>query len=174
MRQESCFRALNGKTYSSEAECLLHDFQWLRVALTAKIGVAPIQGNVGVLQAVCEDARRLLVEMLRVKCDYDAATQSEQEQEQAQIEDIRQRQAAKQAEEEDWAKRRPLVRIIGKPQPLTVLDVTSIRGVRCYLFQEYPMMWVTENKVTGVPYGEHPSEQKPQEEHANAAQERAA
>ena len=174
MRQESCFRALNGKTYSSEAECLLHDFQWLRVALTAKIGVAPIQGDVGVLQAVCEDARRLMIDLLRVKCEYDAAHAAAAAREQDAHEADRQRHAEMLAEREDEAKRRPYVRIIGRPQPLTISDVTTIRGVTHYLFKEYPMMWISTDKVTGVPYGEHPAESQPSDEVGSKREEQAA
>ena len=164
MTPETCFRALNGKTYADEADCLLHDFGFLRQTLTAKVACLPLRGRMESVQGILEDARRIMVDLLRIKCDYDAAHAVEESREQDAHEEDRQRHAAMVAEREDEAKRRPHIRIIGRPQPLTILDVTTIRGVTHYLFNEYPMMWISTDKVTGVPWGEHPAEQKPRED----------
>ena len=164
MKPETCFCALNGKTYADEAECLLHDFQFLRQSLTAKVSTLSVRVRVDFLQGVLEDARRVMIDLLRVKCEYDAAHADAEEREQNAHDADRQRHAELIAERENEAQRRPYVRIIGRPQPLTILDVTTIRGVTHYLFQEFPMMWVSTDKVTGVPYGEHPAEQKPSED----------
>ena len=164
MTPETCFRALNGKTYADEADCLLHDFQFLRQSLAAKVSTLSVRVHVEFLQNVLEDARRIMVDLLRVKCEYDAAHAEAETREQDAHEEDRQRHAAMVAEREDEAKRRPYVRIIGRPQPLTISDVTTIRGVTHYLFKEYPMMWISTDKVTGVPWGEHPAEQRPRED----------
>lgn len=164
MKPETCFRALNGKTYADEADCLLHDFGFLRQALTAKVACLPLRGRMESVQSILEDARRIMVDLLRIKCEYDAAHAVEESREQDAHEEDRQRHAAMVAEREDEAKRRPHIRIIGRPQPLTILDVTTIRGVTHYLFGEYPMMWISTDKVTGVPWGEHPAEQRPRED----------
>lgn len=161
MKPETCFRALNGKTYADEADCLLHDFQFLRQSLAAKVSTLSVRVHVEFLQNVLEDARRLMIDLLRVKCEYDAAHAAAAAREQDAHEADRQRHAEMLAEREDEAKRRPYVRIIGRPQPLTISDVTTIRGVTHYLFKEYPMMWISTDKVTGVPYGEHPAESQP-------------
>ena len=174
MTPETCFRALNGKTYADEADCLLHDFQFLRQSLAAKVSTLSVRVRVEFMQGVLEDARRLMIDLLRVKCEYDAAHAVEESREQDAHEADRQRHAEMLAEREDEAKRRPYVRIIGRPQPLTILDVTTIRGVTHYLFKEYPMMWISTDKVTGVPWGEHPAEQKPSEDIEPRREEQAA
>lgn len=173
MTPETCFRALNGKTYADEADCLLHDFQFLRQSLAAKVSTLSVRVHVEFLQNVLEDARHIMVDLLRVKCEYDAAHAEAESREDAHEED-RQRHAAMVAEREDEAKRRPYVRIIGRPQPLTISDVTTIRGVTHYLFKEYPMMWISTDKVTGVPYGEHPAESQPSDEVEPKREEQAA
>mgnify|MGYP003615976025 CR=1 FL=1 len=164
MRAETCFRALNGKTYEDEAECLLHDFRFLQQKLTAKITYLPLHGSIEFVQGVLEDARRIMIDVLRVKCEYDAAHAAAAAREQDAQDADRQRHAEMVAEREAEAKRRPYVRIIGRPQPLTIQDVTTIRGVTHYLFHEYPMMWISTDKVTGYPFGEHPAEKKPSED----------
>ena len=174
MTPETCFRALNGKTYADEADCLLHDFQFLRQSLTAKVSALSVRVRVEFMQGVLEDARRLMIDLLRVKCEYDAAHAAAAAREQDAHEEDRQRHAEMLAEREDEAKRRPYVRIIGRPQPLTILDVTTIRGVTHYLFREYPMMWISTDKVTGVPWGEHPAEQKPSEDIEPRREEQAS
>ena len=174
MTPETCFRALNGKTYADEADCLLHDFQFLRQSLAAKVSTLSVRVRVEFMQGVLEDARRLMIDLLRVKCEYDAAHAAAAAREQEAHEADRQRHAEMFAEREDEAKRRPYVRIIGRPQPLTILDVTTIRGVTHYLFKEYPMMWISTDKVTGVPWGEHPAEQRPREDILPRREEQAA
>ena len=173
-RTLTCFRALNGKTYADEADCLLHDFGFLRQTLTAKVACLPLRGRMESVQGILEDARRIMVDLLRIKCEYDAAHAVEESREQDAHEEDRQRHAAMVAEREDEAKRRPYVRIIGRPQPLTISDVTTIRGVTHYLFKEYPMMWISTDKVTGVPYGEHPAESQPSDEVEPKRKEQAA
>lgn len=174
MRAETCFCALNGKTYADEADCLLHDFQFLRQSLTAKVSTLSVRVSVEFMQGVLEDARRIMVDLLRIKCEYDAAHAAAEAREQDAQDADRQRHAERLAEREAEAKRRPYVRIIGRPQPLTIQDVTTIRGVTHYLFQEYPMMWISTDKVTGVPFGEHPAEQKPSEDIEPRREEQAA
>ena len=161
MTSETCFLSLDGKTYADEADCLLHDFQFLRRALMAKVSALSVRTRTEYMQGVLEDARRIMVDLLRIKCEYDAAHAEAESREQDAHEEDRQRHAAMLAEREDEAKRRPHVRIIGRPQPLTISDVTTIRGVTHYLFHEYPMMWISTDKITGVPYGEHPAESQP-------------
>lgn len=174
MRAETCFRALNGKTYADEADCLLHDFQFLRQSLTAKVSTLSVRVSVEFLQGVLEDARRIMVDLLRIKCEYDAAHAAAEAREQDAQDADRQRHAELVAEREAEAQRRPYVRIIGRPQPLTIIDVTTIRGVTHYLFSEYPMMWISTDKVTGVPFGEHPAEQKPSGDIEPRREEQAA
>ena len=174
MTPEICFRALNGKTYADEADCLLHDFQFLQQSLASKASTLSVRVRVEFLQHVLEDARRIMVDLLRVKCEYDAAHAEAESREQDAHEEDRQRHAAMVAEREDEAKRRPYVRIIGRPQPLTISDVTTIRGVTHYLFKEYPMMWISTDKVTGVPYGEHPAESQSSDEVEPKREEQAA
>lgn len=175
MKPETCFRALNGKTYADEADCLLHDYQFLRQSLTAKVStLLSVRVSVEFMQGVLEDARRIMIDLLRIKCEYDAAHAAAEAREQDAQDADRQRHAELVAEREAEAQRRPYVRIIGRPQPLTILDVTTIRGVTHYLFQEYPMMWISTDKVTGVPYGEHPAEQKPSEDIAPRREEQTA
>ena len=174
MTPETCFRSMNGKMYADEAECLLHDFQFLSRSLSAKLNCLSARVGVEFLQGVLEDARRLMIDLLRVKCEYDAATAEAEAREQEAHEADRQRHAEMLAEREAEAKRRPHVRIIGRPQPLTISDVTTIRGVTHYLFKEYPMMWISTDKVTGVPYGEHPAESQPRTEFESEAEQKAA
>ena len=174
MTPETCFRSMNGKPYADEADCLLHDFLFTNKNLSAKLNCLPVRGGVEYLQGVLEDARRLMIDLLRIKCEYDAATTEADARKQVEGEENRQRLAAQAAEDEERAKRRPYVRIIGRPQPLTIIDVTTIRGVTHYLFGEYPMMWISTDKVTGVPYGDHPAEQKPSDGVEPTREERAA
>ena len=164
MTHVTCFHSLDGKTYADEADCLLHDFQFLRRALTAKVSALSVRTRTEFMQGALEDARRIMVDLLRIKCEYDAAHAVAESREQEAHEEDRQRHAAMLAEREEEAKRRPHVRIIGRPQPLTISDVTTIRGVTHYLFKEYPMMWISTDKVTGVPFGEHPAESQPNNE----------